>query len=374
MTVDIKLLDSVIEQTITTVEKSENQIFEIAEQARKECENLRQEVKDVQNKVLLLIEKGDELERSLKLARIRLSKVSENFKSFSENDIREAYENANRIQLDLILTQEKEKQLRKNRDDLQLRLRNLEQTVGKAESLMTQMGVVLGYLTGDIKRVGKYIEDTQHQHKMGLQVIQAQEEERKRVAREIHDGPAQSMANVVLRTELVEKVLLQEGIEKAIDELKELKATVRDSLGDVRRIIFDLRPMALDDLGLVPTVHKYVDRVNEKSLTQFQFKTFGKEIRLPNALEVTLFRLIQESLTNISKHAKAKYADIKLEFQKEQIYLIIKDNGVGFEMNDQKLVGYGILGMKERVKLLNGKIIIQSYSQRGTKIILSIPI
>src|SRR5690606_15297747 len=141
----------------------------------------------------------------------------------------------------------------------------------KAENLTTQMSVVLGYLTGDIRQVGRLLEDTEYKHKMGLKILHAQEEERKRVAREIHDGPAQSMANAILRAEIAEKVLLQEGVERAKDELKELKASIRDSLADVRRIIFDLRPMALDDLGLVPTVQKYIDGLTKKITTQIQF-------------------------------------------------------------------------------------------------------
>lgn len=374
MSVDIKLLDSVIEQTILTVEKSRHQIFEIAEQSRLECENLRREVAQVQQKVNYCIEKGEELEKKLKQARLHLSRVSRNFHIASEEEIRQAYETANQIHLEQLLTYEKEKQYRKTRDELQMRLRNLEQTVAKAENLTTQMSVVLGYLTGDIRQVGRLLEDSEYKHKMGLQILQAQEEERKRVAREIHDGPAQSMANVILRAEITEKILQQEGIEQAKNELKELKATIRDSLADVRRIIFDLRPMALDDLGLVPTVQKYIEGISKKTATNIKFDVHGQVVRLSSAMEVVLFRLIQESLTNIMKHAHARHAEIKLTFQTEVIDLVIKDDGIGFELTDKSKLGYGLLGMKERVKLLNGEIFIHSHVGRGTSISLSLPV
>ncbi|WP_369345621.1 sensor histidine kinase [Caldalkalibacillus mannanilyticus] len=249
MSVNIGTLDLVIEKTIQTVEESKHQIFEIAEQARSECMHLKAEIESIKNEVLLIIEKGDKLDMRLKKSRFHLSEVSQNFLLYSEEDIRNAYEEANQLQLEYSLLQEKEKQLRTRRDEMQLRLRNLEQTVEKAEALTTQIGVVLDYLSGDIRQASQALEDVQEQQLIGLKVIQAQEEERKRVAREIHDGPAQSLANVTLRTELIEKILMQDEIERAKEELNSLKTMLRDSIADVRRIIFDLRPMALDDLG-----------------------------------------------------------------------------------------------------------------------------
>ena len=139
------------------------------------------------------------------------------------------------------------------------------------------MGVVLGYLTGDLSKIGEALESAKQHQLMGLKVIQAQEEERKRVAREIHDGPAQSMANVVLRSEIVEKMLKNERILEAQMELHELKEMVRMSLGDVRRIIFDLRPMALDDLGLVPTLQKYIRTCEERIASSIDLVIFGIE-------------------------------------------------------------------------------------------------
>lgn len=374
MSLDLSMLDGVIKKTIETVENGKYQIFEIVEQARQESEHLRQEIEQVKEEVNQVIENTDRLEREFRRSRQHLSVVSQNFKQYTEEDIRKAYEQANQKQLELLLLQEKEGQLRERRNDLQFRLRNIEQTVDKAEKVMGQMGVIMGYLTGDLKQVDEMIEDVKHQQQMGLRIIQAQEEERKRVAREIHDGPAQSMANVVLRTELVEKVFIHEGIEKAREELNEIKGMIRESLTDVRRIIFNLRPMALDDLGLVPTLKRYIEELSKKNHTDFEFKTFGKENRLPSAMEVALFRLVQESLNNVIKHAKATDVQLKLEFQRDRIFLIVSDNGIGFDMKQKTREGFGILGMKERIKLLEGQIVIQSAPGKGTKLFLSIPL
>ncbi len=373
MTLDSGVLDQLIKKTIFSVEESHQQVFDIAEEARKECLHLKKEIEQLQREVVEIIEKNDKLDAKLRRARIKLSDVSKRFDSFSEENIRAAYDETNQLQIEHHLLKEKESQLRQRRDDLQFRLRNLEQTVERAEKLTTQMGVVLGYLKGEIKQAGQLLEDARMHQQLGLKVIQAQEEERRRVAREIHDGPAQSMANAVLRTELAERVFSQGDLKKASAELKEVKEMLRESIADVRRIIFDLKPMALDDLGLVPTIKKYIEVVQRQTNTEIEFKYFGQMGRLPSMIEVAVFRLMQEALSNVLKHAKARHSLIKLEGQAEQLFIVIEDDGVGFNQEDKAHQGYGILGMKERVRLLEGQIQIQSNARKGSKIFISIP-
>ncbi len=375
MPLDISALDQVIHKTISVVDHSREEIFDIAEQARLECDNLLEEIELLKKEVKVTIDKGDELEKRLRKARLNLVEVSRNFQSFNEEDIKEAYEQAHAAQAELILTREREKYLRKRRDELQFRLRKLGGTVDKAEDLMTQMNVVMDYLSGDLQKVGQAIADAKQQQKLGLEVIRAQEEERRRLAREIHDGPAQQMANVVLRTELIEKISLSRGVEEAQQELQSLKKMVRESLGEVRRIIFNLRPMALDDLGLIPTLDKYIQVMNEQEKVDIHFKTWGAEkVRLPSSMEVALFRFVQECLTNVVKHAQASEAWVKIEFRKQFVILIVEDNGIGFDPDKMMEKGFGILGMKERMKLLNGSIDVQSSAREGTKLTFKIPL
>jgi glycosyltransferase involved in cell wall biosynthesis len=220
MTPDVNALDLVINKTVHVVNQSKNQIFDISEQARTECDHLQHEIERLKAEVVETIKRGDRLERELTWARKHLAEVSREFESYNEVHIKEAYERANKAQSQMILAREQEKHLRKRRDDLQLRLQKLSKTVDKAEDLMTQMNVIMDYLSGDLQKVGQVIEDAKQQQKLGLEVIQAQEEERKRVAREIHDGPAQQMANVVLRTELVERMFHQQKDQEAKEELK----------------------------------------------------------------------------------------------------------------------------------------------------------
>lgn len=374
--IDPTILDAVLKKTIHSVESSKQQIFDIAETARKESNNLRVELTELRRQIAEVIERVDLLELQTRKARSRLVQVSRNFQSYSEEDIRLAYEEANRFQVELSISREREQNLRRRRDELELRLRNIEDTIHKAENLMTQIGVVLGYLKGDLSQVGEALETAKQQQLMGIRIIQAQEEERKRVAREIHDGPAQSMANVVLRTEIVEKMLKNQRILEAEMELHELKEMVRYSLADVRRIIFDLRPMALDDLGLTPTLQKYIQNFQERYQTNVDLVVFGKEAELESSVKAALFRLVQECLNNVAKHAKAKFVQIKIEFLKNEIKLIVKDDGIGFDPDELKPQGrsFGIMGMKERTELLEGKMEILSAPNKGTKVMFQIPL
>lgn len=374
--IDISVLDGVIKRTIETVETSKTQIFDIAENARQQGNSLKLDLHELRQEISKVIQKVDALELAYRKSRNRLALVSRNFQMYTEEDIRIAYEEASRIQVELSIYRERENNLKRRRNDLERQLRTLEETIDRAEKLVSQMGVVLGYLTGDLSKIGEALESAKQHQLMGLKVIQAQEEERKRVAREIHDGPAQSMANVVLRSEIVEKMLKNERILEAQMELHELKEMVRMSLADVRRIIFDLRPMALDDLGLVPTLQKYIQTCEERIESSIDLVVFGVEPPLRSSVKAAIFRLVQECLNNVEKHARANMVQVKLEFVQESLSLVVKDDGVGFDLEKRLATGgsFGLLGMRERVQLLEGSVEMQSAPGEGTKVIFQIPL
>ncbi|MGG1664367.1 sensor histidine kinase [Brevibacillus sp. NRS-1366] len=374
--IDISVLDGVIKRTIETVETSKTEIFDIAESARQQGNSLKFDLHELRQEISKVIQKVDALELAYQKSRNRLVLVSRNFHMYTEEDIRIAYEEASRIQVELSIYRERENNLKRRRNDLERQLRTLEETIIRAEKLVSQMGVVLGYLTGDLSKIGEALESAKQHQLMGLKIIQAQEEERKRVAREIHDGPAQSMANVVLRSEIVEKMLKNERILEAQMELHELKEMVRMSLADVRRIIFDLRPMALDDLGLVPTLQKYIRTCEERIASSIDLVIFGIEPPLRSSVKAAIFRLVQECLNNVEKHAEAKAVQVKVEFLQESLSLVVKDDGVGFDLDKRMANGnsFGLLGMKERVQLLEGLVDLQSAPGEGTRVIFQIPL
>lgn len=375
--IDTKILDKAIQGTLLAIEEGKHQVFEIAESARKEHQALRDESAVVQRQVHETIQEVDRLEAQYRLARRKLVEVSQDFAKYTETTIKEAYDAAHVLQAQLLVTREREEALRARRDDLDRRLRNLEATIAKAEALVTQLSIAFSYLSGDLQNLGTALKNAEQRQYLGMRVIQAQEEERKRVAREIHDGPAQMMANVVLRAEICER-MLDRDVEKVRGELRELKEMVRASLSEVRQIIFDLRPMALDDLGLVPTLRRYLADFQDKHKVITELKVFGRERRFNSALEVAVFRTVQEALNNIWKHAKAKVTNVKLELTEKQIAVHIDDDGVGFAveeaMQSREDGHFGLIGMQERIQLLDGKVEIRSVQNKGTRVHITLPI
>jgi two-component system, NarL family, sensor histidine kinase DegS len=375
----VEQIDRVIQNAISVMEDSKVQVFEICEIARRELLSLTQELEKVLKETSETIDKVDKLERDYRLARIRLTEVSRDFVRYTEQDIKSAYEKATQLQLDLMVYREKENYLKSRRDELQMRVKNVEQSIERADTINLQMSVVLDYLSGDLNQVTRILESAKNRQMIGLKIILAQEDERKRIAREIHDGPAQSLANLVLRTEIAERMLDTNDLEVIRSELIDLKTQIRIGLEEIRKIIFNLRPMALDDLGLVPTLRKFVQDFEEKTRIRAVFETVGKDKRLPSAMEAAMFRLVQEAYNNALKHAQPTFVMLELTFLEETIQMLITDNGMGFHVDVVQSRAkthshFGLIGMRERVELLQGKMDIESTVGQGTKIRINVPI
>ncbi|HEY3427013.1 MAG TPA: sensor histidine kinase [Negativicutes bacterium] len=372
---DIKALDKIIKGAITAVEKSKTQIFDIYEAARNEVENVKKDVERVKQETADIIFTVDELERKESRARMRLMEVSRNFSVYSEVDIKGAYDEAKNLQVELAVAREHEQNLRRQRDDLEIRLKSLKNTVDKAEGLVSQVGAVMGYFGSKMGGVVTHIESLQQSQVFGARIIKAQEEERRRVAREIHDGPAQAMANVVFRAEVCER-LIDIDVVRAKSELKDLREQVRLCLRETRQLIFDLRPMTLDDLGLVPTVKRVLDTLKERSGIISDIRILGQEKRLDSHVEIGLFRIIQEAINNVDKHAKASIIRIVLEFRSNMVSAIVEDDGQGFDIAAEHMgnESFGLIGMRERLNLLNGEVNIKAEKGKGTKIIIKVPL
>ncbi|ALC86364.1 histidine kinase [Bacillus sp. FJAT-22090] len=372
---DTKSLDVIFDRMVEVMDHSKKDIFIISEQSRQSFEEMKVELEIIRGNIETVIIEGDLLESKSRLARNRLAEVSKNFETYEEPQIRNAYETANEIQINLLIKRTEERQLRLRRDELERRLQGLLEMIERADQLVNQVNIVMNYLTSDLKDVGVALENAKIKQDFTLKIIEAQEEERKRLSREIHDGPAQMLANVLLRTDLINLTYQQRGGDEAMKEINELKDMVRNALSEVRRIIYDLRPMALDDLGLVPTLKKYISTIQEYNPTcMIHFQSYGEEQRLQPNFEVAIFRLIQESLTNGIKHGKFKEAWVKVEWLKQKINIIVKDNGKGFDPNEAKEKSFGLIGMRERVDLLDGTMKIISSPGKGASILFSIPI
>lgn len=376
--IDIARLDKIVKKTIEAINNSKTELYDIAESSRRECKRLDEELDMLKQQVVQLIDDVEVLEVALKESKRKLMLINRNFSNYTQEELKAAYEKADNLRVELAIKRENEQFLIRRRNDLEIRIKDAYRTVQKADNLITQVGAALGYLTGDLLEVSSQLENLQQRQLLGLKIIKAQEEERQRVARDIHDGPAQLMSNVVLKAEICER-MIDVDINKAREELRNLKKIVRDSLQDVRKIIYNLRPMSLDDLGLVPTLQRYVMTYQEDSGIAVSFLTKGVNTEIKPVISLTVFRIVQEAMNNVAKHANAGNISINLDFLGNGLKLYIYDDGTGFDTeklkvrNDDISSGFGLISMKERVELLSGEMSINSELGKGTRLNIIIP-
>ena len=374
-------MDQIVQKTIDAIEKGKREIFEIAEDSRRECRDLESRLAELNEIIAKTIEEVDELERLEKASRYKLMLISKDFKNYNEEDIREAYEATKDLQVQVILYRKQEEQLRAQRLDIEKQLRRMYQTLERAEYITSHVASAMNYLKIALTNIDDTILEVQKKDELGVRIIMAQEEERQRVARDIHDGPAQSLTNLSLKTEIIEK-LLGIDLDQARNEIHDLRKLVRSSLQEIRRIIFDLRPMSLDDLGLIATLKDYTNRLMDETDIDIIMDTYPEHIHIDSLTEVAIFRIIQEALNNVIRHAKATQVFINLKIVEDTLIGSVIDNGIGFDMENQrlkqlednKLGGFGIYGMRQRAEPLKGRLIIKSQPDKGTTLRLEIPL
>jgi len=208
--------------------------------------------------------------------------------------------------------------------------------------------------------------------------IHAQEEERERISVDLHDGVAQWLAGASYHAQTVSALLSGNDSDEARNELATMESTIDKSLKELRRVLTGLRPPALNELGLSHALRQSLEDLKTDGIN-CHFSEVGTPVRLPSSMEIAVYRVVQETLTNVRKHANATKVNLRLQFQPEKLLVEIRDNGRGFDLSqtlDSAIsVGHmGLLGMKQRVEMLRGDIKIKTGEGAGTAVILSLPI
>ncbi|RJP50670.1 MAG: sensor histidine kinase [Anaerolineaceae bacterium] len=206
-------------------------------------------------------------------------------------------------------------------------------------------------------------------------IVAAQEAERQRIARDLHDETGQSLTAIGMGLRgLSDELKSRRG---QIDTLHELQVLTSDSLRELQRIISDLRPAHLDDLGLSATLRWYASRLQEMTRLKIKVDIEGEEHNLDETVKIAIFRIIQEALNNIIKHAQASSVSVSLDYKEKSAYILVRDNGIGFDMDAVKnrigRVSLGLAGMAERAALLGGTVEVHSRHNYGTEVEAVIP-
>ncbi|RNC28786.1 MAG: Signal transduction histidine-protein kinase/phosphatase DegS [Candidatus Dichloromethanomonas elyunquensis] len=367
-------LSDVFEATLKAVEDGKEEIFNIYEITRSEVQRLKKELEFLSLEISETIRRVDNQLKDEKSLRQKLMEVNRNFKNFNEKQMLDIYSQAKDAQVELKLLQAKELQLRTRRDEIERSLKNLDGTVQRAENLMNQVGLAIRLLKEGITEISQLYSNDQRKE-IAFRIIKAQEEERRRIAREVHDGPAQSLANIVLRLEIAEKLLMIDH-DQVKKEIQELNNQVRENLRDIRRIIFDLRPIQLESSGIIETIKNYIKNYQKTYGIECELIVDGVEKQLNPSLEVALFRLVQEGMTNVAKHADTSKCEVVLQFLDDWIIGQIIDQGRGFntkEVLTNPGEHFGLIGINERIDMYSGKFTIKSVQGEGTVFEFGLP-
>jgi len=228
----------------------------------------------------------------------------------------------------------------------------------------------------------RLFEAVSQQHKQLLaltgRLTEVQEAERKQLARELHDEMGQALTAISNNLAAIQKELPAECAAKVYERLTEASWLAEQTLEQIRELSLNLRPPILDDLGLIPTLRWYIKQYANRVDIKTEFKTNGLEDRLAPEVETTLYRVIQEALTNVARHAQASIVRLHLQRKQSSVVALIQDNGQGFDVAkilDQEGLptGTGLLGIRERVTLLGGKFNVRSQPGHGTQLTVAIP-
>lgn len=342
-----------------------NSLQAFVEEADKDYQQTQRDLKEID---ILIKQSAAEVERlAQRNAQVTnyVKQLQTNFETLPREDIKEAYEALGDVQQRLFT-------MRGQLEKLQSDQRNLER-LSEFQRRFIDLSDEFGGLSAISRSSGmKFSGD----RSSVIRVIQTEELSRQSLVRRMHDGPASSLSNFILQAEICQR-FFDVNPDRARAELNALKSVAASTFNDVKDFIFDLRPMMLDDLGVVPTLRRYVESFQEKNGISVPITVTGVERRLESHIEVTIFRGVQELLTNALSHAQATQIQVTLDLAQEHVQAIVEDNGSGFNVDDALNNDSGTIGLaslRERIEMLGGEMNIQSSMGRGTRIQFTIPI
>jgi two-component system sensor histidine kinase DegS len=338
------------------LEKESLSVDELVDFVGSQLEEIKQQSKEIRSLIDQSRSEVEKMKQRQTAEAMKLKQIQSSFDSVPREDIRRAFESSM---------------------DAQQRLFSGS---GQLEKLQAQLGV-LDPFSKFLEKVHDTLRISQPDAKSGpapksvvIRVVEAQESERLRLSRQMHDGPAQVLSNFILQAEIAARLFEIDPV-RAKEELATLKTSANSAFQRIRNFIFDLRPMMLDDLGLVPTIRRYLDAFKEQGPQEITFNFTGTERRIPNHIEVVLFRALQQ-LVQLSRDP-GQASKIKVSFDMDETIAkaILEHDG---KLLDEKASGqedpYGLISLRERVEMLGGTFEYSAQAGKGTYVLLQLPI
>ena len=363
-----KSINIALDSIITSMKDGKEEIFAITEQINKENRQVKSDIAQVRKEIKIYNAQIEKLKKIELQSRKTLSIVSSDFDKYNSDDIKDAYDKSYNLQQDLMKKQLEIDSIIKKLELYENRIQKNNELVSKADELLSRIEIMSDYMKLD-SSIDSDSDD------LFTKWILFQENEKNRIARDIHDGPAQTIASLVIRSDIIKKLIEKETPSTTIyKEIEQLKFQLRSVIKEIRKIMYDLRPTSLDELGFSSSIHGLVSKTEEDCNIKFSV-SIDEESEIKNSnLKIICFRIIQESLNNIIKHSNAKKAYIYVKISNTFIDMIVQDNGIGFDTSKiNSINSFGLSSLKERVSLVNGTVIIDSELSKGTAINVKIP-
>lgn len=280
-----------------------------------------------------------------------------------------------------------------DRQELDLNINRIKQKLEDLNQEQEQLSEKISGLHDAVNRIEQYdiitAENDKETEKLnainqvvsdkGLSILEAQEIERQRIARDLHDSTVQNLTSLVHKAELCVKLIEIDSIRARL-ELAAMSNTIKTVINDMRGIIYNLKPMSLDDIGLTVTVERYASRLMDLNNINIIVRSTEETKEIHPVIKLTLFRIIQEACNNVIKHANATTINIDIDYSDYKVNVSIKDNGSGFNINNSHGDGhghsssFGLSIMRERISLLSGTVDIKSEKGIGTTVTVSAPL
>ena len=335
-----------------------NLIDELRTSIQSDIDGLRLELKELETTIAQSMAEVNKLGQKNAAAVVQIQQVQSQLETRRPTEIRTMYDTALDAQQRLFVMRGQLDKFQSDKVQIARYLNALEKTLQILERHASAT---------DTSRSGGGMSETLEM------LIQTQEAERQRLARSMHDGPAQALSNFILQTEIAMRLFDRDPV-KAKEELASLKTTASSTFQKVRAFIFELRPMMLDDLGLIPTMTRYIESLKGQSNFDIRFNSFGMDKRLEAYLEVMIFRAVQELLANVINYSLASQVKVQIDSAGGEVRVSVDDNGKGFDTGILKQVsGMGLKIISDRVEMLGGELSIDSAEGQGTKVSFAIP-
>jgi len=379
-----KLLIDIMEKTTASLEINKNSVVSLIGNMQSEYEKKKQELLAIKKQIPILIDHVTKLTQSDRQMRQTLASASSDFSDNGHEHLRIIFEEANKVHYEFLKAGEEEQALIRRRNDIELDLKKSQFYIEQAEHMAQQIMVSLSYLQTGITHLNLSSEENPVANSNSSSVkymsfLKSIENEKLHIARDLHDGPAQQIASAQMRVDFC-KTIIRHDLEKGLKILDQLKSDLSASLMEVRTILFNLTPAPLEKMGLKGSIENLLNTSLDSQKTKITFYYEIDSLSLDPTVQITIYRIVQELINNIKKHAGATEVMLRLSLSSDYMYLHVMDNGVGFDVpsdfedlrNNKK--SYGLANILTRINDLDGQFKVNSDKNKGTIFKIQLPI